>query len=336
MRVLRYALRRISLIVPVLLGVTLITFVLTRVMPGNPIDRITSDYVPQARIRELKREAGLEDPLYIQYGRYIRDLMKGDLGTSFITGLPVASQLAQRLPATFELTTYAMLVTVLIGIGMGMLAAVKRDGFIDHIVRVISVAGYSMPIFWLGLVLIFIFFFKLRLAPAPLGRISPNLPAPAKLTGLYTIDSIVQGNWTALVASARALMLPVVSLALPSLAPIARITRSEMVEALDSEYVRTARSLGLAKSTVLRCSLTNGLLPIVTMAANVYGFLLSGSVLVECIFAWPGMGQYAFSGIANSDYTAVQGYIILVSFAYSVLYLVLDILYTLLDPRVEY
>ncbi len=336
MRVARYAIRRVVLVIPVLLGVTFISFVLTRVMPGNPIDRITSVYVPEARIEELKREAGLEDPVYIQYLRYIGGLIKGDLGTSFITGLPVASELAQRFPATFELTTYGMLLTMLIGIGMGMLAAANRDGFLDHIVRVISVAGYSMPVFWLGLVLIFVFFFKLRLAPAPLGRIPPMVPAPADITGLYTIDSLVAGDWTALAASARALVLPVVTLALSSLAPIARITRSEMVEALDSEYVRTARSLGLPQPTVLRYTLRNGLLPILTMAASIYGYLLSGSVLIEVIFAWPGMGQYAFNAIVNSDYTAVQGYIILITFSYLSLYLVLDIAYSVLDPRVQF
>lgn len=336
MKVGRYAIRRVALFVPVLLGVTLISFVLTRVMPGNPIDRVTSVYIPQARIEELKREAGLEDPLYVQYCRYVSGLIRGDLGTSFITGLPVASELARRFPATFELTMYGMLLTVLIGMGMGMLAAVDKDGIIDHIVRVVSVGGYSMPVFWLGLLLTYIFFFKLGLAPAPLGRIAPNVAPPAKLTGLYTVDSLLEGNWTALVASAKALMLPVVSLALTTASPITRITRSEMVEALASDYVRTARSLGLPQSTVLRYTLRNGLLPIITMVASIYGYLLSGSVLVESIFAWPGMGQYAFAAIVNSDYTAVQGYILIVTFSYLILYLVLDVVNSALDPRVQY
>jgi ABC-type dipeptide/oligopeptide/nickel transport system permease component len=332
----RYAFRRVVLMIPVLLGVTLITFVLTRVMPGNPIDRITSVYVPAARIEELKREAGLGDPVYLQYAKYVGGLLHGDLGTSFMTGLPVATELVRRFPATFELTTYGMLLTVLIGTGMGMIAAVKRDGLLDQLVRVISVTGYSMPVFWLGLILAFIFFFKLGLAPAPLGRIDPGVAAPVKITGLYTVDSLLTGDWVAFVASTRALMLPVASLVLSSLAPIARITRSEMVEALDSEYVRTARSLGLPQSRVLRYTLRNGLLPIMTMAASIYGYLLGGSVLIETIFAWPGMGQYAFNGIANNDYTVVQGYIVLVTFTYLVLYLVLDIAYSALDPRVQY
>jgi len=169
-----------------------------------------------------------------------------------------------------------------------------------------------------------------------LGRIAHSVDAPAKFTGLYTIDSLLKGNWTALVASLRALILPVVSLALSSLAPIARITRSEMVEALDSVYVRTARSLGLPRSTVLGYTLRNGLLPILTMAASIYGYLLGGSVLIETIFAWPGMGQYAFNSIALNDYNAVQGYIVVVTFMYVMLYSVLDIVYALLDPRVQY
>jgi peptide/nickel transport system permease protein len=336
MRTVRYAFRRIALFIPVLLGVTLITFVLTRVMPGNPIDRLVSAYIPEARIEELKREAGLEDPLYVQYFRYVGGIMKGDLGTSFLTGRPVMGELVQRFPATFELTTYAMVFGSLIGIAMGMVAAVNRDGLIDHTVRVVSVIGYSVPIFWLGLLLTYVFFFRLRLAPAPLGRISPDVAAPAKLTGLYIVDSLIAGNWAALLSSARALMLPVASLAISALAPIARITRSEMVDALDSQYVKSAKALGLPRFTVLGYTLRNGLLPIMTMTASIYAFLLGGSVLIESIFAWPGMGQYAFNAIVNSDYTAVQGYILIVTFAYLVLYLLLDIAYSILDPRVQY
>ncbi len=336
MRVARYSLRRVLLMVPVLLGVTVITFVLTRVMPGNPIDRIASSYIPEARIKELKREAGLEDPLYVQFCRYVYRLPRGDLGTSFVSGLPVAKELRQRFPATLELTTYGMLISILVGVAIGVMAAANRGGIIDHAVRLIAVSGYSVPSFWLGLILIYGLFFKLGIAPAPLGRIPPQVSAPEEITGLYTVDALLTRNMPALLASAHGLMLPVLTLAFGALAPIARITRSEMVDALDSEYIRTARSLGLPRSRSLHYALRNGLLPIITMAASIYGYLLSGSVLIESIFAWPGMGQYAFNAIVSSDYTAVQGYIILVTFSYLFLYLILDILYSALDPRVTY
>jgi peptide/nickel transport system permease protein len=336
MGVKRYAIRRLALVIPVLLGVTLIAFLLTRVMPGNPIDRITSRYIPAARIAQLKIEAGLEDPIYVQYLRYVWNLMHGDLGTSFVTGLPIATELLQRLPATLELTAYALILAVVVGVGLGIVAATHRDGPIDHLVRVVAVAGYSMPVFWLGLILAFVFFYQLRIAPAPLGRIDPHVSAPQMVTGMYTVDSLVEGNWQAFVASARALALPVVSLALSSLAPIARMTRSEMVDELESEYIRTARSLGLSRARILGYALRNGLLPIITVAGSIFGYLLSGSVLIESVFAWPGLGQYAFNAIVSSDYTAVLGYIILVTFSYVGVYLVLDILYTAIDPRVRY
>jgi ABC-type dipeptide/oligopeptide/nickel transport system permease component len=335
-KVLRYAFQRLMLLVPVLLGVTLITFILLRVIPGDPIERVTSEFVPRARIEQLKKEAGLKDPLYVQYLRYTARLVRGDAGTSFVTGLPVTSELAEVFPATFELTAYGMLLTVLAGTILGVMAAVKRDSVIDHGVRAMAVAGFSIPLFWLGLILIYFVFFRLNLVPAPLGRIEPLVPSPSRITGLYTVDALLTGNWTALASSIRMLILPVVTLAASALAPVARMTRSEMIEALDSDYVRTAKSLGLSQKKILQQALRNGSLPIVTMIASIYGFLLSGSVLIESVFSWPGMGQYAFNAIGNSDYNAVQGYILFVTFAYVIVYLVLDLTYHVLDPRVQF
>lgn len=336
MKVLRYILWRLLLLLPVLLGVTLIAFLLLRVIPGNPIDRVTSDFVPQARIEQLKREAGLTDPLHVRYLRYIARLLRGDAGTSFVTGLPVTFELAEAFPATLELTTYSMILAVLAGIALGVLAALKRDSIVDHVVRATAVAGFSIPLFWLGLMLIYLVFFRLNLVPGPLGRIEPLVQPPIRVTGLYTVDALLGGNWTALVSSVRMLILPVVTLTASAVAPVARMTRSEMIDALDSDHVRTAKSLGLPRSKVLQQALRNGLLPVVTMIASVYGFLLSGSVLVESVFSWPGMGQYAFNAISNSDYNAVQGYILFVTFAYVLIYLVLDVAYHLLDPRVQF
>jgi peptide/nickel transport system permease protein len=335
MRVARYAIRRLALLVPVLFGVSVIAFLLLRVIPGDPVERMVSEFVPRARVEQLKREAGLTDPLPVQYGRYIGRLFRGDAGTSFVTGHPVAAELAEAFPATLELTTYAMLLSVVAGLGLGVMAAVRRDGVVDHAVRVLSVAGFSVPLFWLGLLLIYVLYFKLGLLPGPLGRIEPLVPPPARLTGLYTLDGLITGNWTALNSSTRMLILPVVTLSASAIAPLARMTRAEVLEALDSEYVRAARALGLAERMIRRKAIRNGLLPIITVIASTYGYLLSGSVLVESIFAWPGLGQYAFNAIANSDYNAVQGYILVVTVVYVLIYLALDIAYHALDPRVQ-
>jgi peptide/nickel transport system permease protein len=335
MRVARYAIRRLALLVPVLFGVSVIAFLLLRVIPGDPVERMVSEFVPRARVEQLKREAGLTDPLPVQYGRYIGRLVRGDAGTSFVTGHPVAAELAEAFPATLELTTYAMLLSVVAGLGLGVMAAVRRDGVVDHAVRVLSVAGFSVPLFWLGLLLIYVLYFKLGLLPGPLGRIEPLVPPPARLTGLYTLDGLITGNWTALNSSTRMLILPVVTLSASAIAPLARMTRAEVLEALGSEYVRAARALGLAERMIRRKAIRNGLLPIITVIASTYGYLLSGSVLVESIFAWPGLGQYAFNAIANSDYNAVQGYILVVTVVYVLIYLALDIAYHALDPRVQ-
>ena len=335
MRVVRYAVRRLLWLVPVLVGVSIITFLLLRVLPGDPIERMTSEFIPRARIEQLKREAGLTDPLPVQYVRYVGRLVRGDAGTSFVTGQPVTSELAEAFPATFELTTLAMALTIVLGLSAGVVAALRKDGVVDHAIRVLAVTGFSVPLFWLGLLLIYLLYFKLNLLPGPLGRIEPLVPPPARTTGLFTLDAALSGNWPALVSSTRMLVLPVVTLAASAIAPLARMTRAEVLEALGSEYVRAAQSLGLSRRRIVRQAVRNGLLPIVTTIASIYGYLLSGSVLVESIFAWPGMGQYAFNAIANSDYTAVQGYVLFVTVVYVLIYLVLDIVYHALDPRVR-
>lgn len=331
----RYVAWRVALLIPILLGVSVITFVLMRIIPGNPIDRLMSDFVPATRIEQIKRDAGLTDPLYVQYARYIAHLVRGDAGVSFMTGQPVASELVQAFPATFELTTYGMLLSVAAGLALGVIGALRRDAAVDHAIRTAAVAGFSVPVFWLGLVLIYVFFFKLGLVPGPIGRIEPAVAPPAHLTGLYTVDALLTGNWPAFVSSARMLVLPVVTLAASALGPVVRMTRSEVSEALQSDYVRAARSFGMPPRTIIGYALRNGFLPILTLIASLYGFLLSGSVLIESIFSWPGLGRYAFNAIANSDYNAAQGYILMVAFLYAAVYLVTDIAYHLLDPRVR-
>ncbi len=336
MRIMRYAVRRLLFVVPVLFGVSLITFILLHVIPGNPIDRITSIYIPEARIEELKREAGFADPIYVQFSRYMGRLIHGNAGTSFVTGRSVKSELSEVFPATFELTTLGILLAVVIGTPLGILAAVKRDSVIDHVVRVVAVLGFSVPLFWLGLLLIYFVFYLLNIVPGPFGRIEPLIEPPDHITGLYILDSLLTRNWETLISSIRVLILPVATLVASAMAPIARMVRSEMIEALDSDYIRTAKSLGLPRKTVLFWAMRNALLPNITMTGSIYGYLLGGSVLIETVFAWPGMGKYAFEAIANNDYPSVQGYILLVTFMYVVIYLLLDILYCILDSRIRF
>jgi peptide/nickel transport system permease protein len=332
-----YIARRLLLLIPVLLGVTFITFALTRIIPGNPIDKMISPLASQAVRDRVAEEAGLNDPLVVQYVRYIRDLLRGDLGDSFVTSHPVREDLASRFGATFELTTYAMLVALLAAVPLGVAAAVWRDRWVDHVSRIIAVVGVAMPVFWLGLLAIYFLFYRWHWLPAPQGRISPYLSAPEDITGLYTIDALLTGNWPVLRSSVEALIMPVGVLSFVVMAPLARITRSSMIEALDADYTRAARSLGLTEwSVVLRHAFRNALLPLLTMAAIVYGYLLGGVVLVEQIFAWPGLGRYVYNAITSSDYPAVQGFILYATTIYVLLFLVVDVLYSVLDPRVRY
>jgi peptide/nickel transport system permease protein len=333
---LTYAARRLLLLVPVLLGVTLVTFALTRVIPGNPIDQLVSPLASPEQRQQLIQEHGLDESILQQYVAYLRNLLHGDLGTSFMTSQPVLDDLTSRFPATLELTLYAMLVAIIVGVPLGVAAAVRANSWVDHLSRVVAVIGIALPVFWLSLTFVYIFFFKLHWLPAPYGRIDPSVDPPTHITGLWTIDALLTGNWDAFRSTAEALILPVGVLAFAVMAPIARITRSGMLEALESDYVRGARSLGLSSRTVVfRHALRNAMLPLITMIAVVYGYLLGGVVLVEEIFAWPGLGRYVFDAITSSDYPAVQGFILYATTLYVLLFLVVDLLYLAIDPRLR-
>lgn len=338
MRLARYALRRLLLAVPVLLGITFIAFALTRVVPGNPIDRVAGPYVSQERRAEMKREARLDRPFYEQFILYVRDLVvRRDMGTSYTTAQPVAEDLRERLPITFELTTVGMLLAVALAVPLGIASAAAKDRWLDQSARVISVVGVSMPVFWLGLVMLQVFFVKLDWVPAPMGRLSTLLAEPARVTGLLLADAALAGQWDVFLDAARHLVLPVFIIAFTAMAPLARITRSAMIESLESDYIRTARALGLpSRVIVFQHALRNALLPIITMTAAVYGYTLGGEVLVELVFAWPGLGTYAYNAILASDFPAIQGFILLVTLMYVFIYLIVDLLIAMLDPRVEY
>lgn len=336
-RVLFYSLRRLVFLVFVLLGTTFLAFFLTRLLPGNPIARVASPYASKAAKQAMMHAAHLDLPFFNQFYLYVVQVLHGNLGTSYTTARPVVADLAQRFPGSFELVFYGMILTIALAIPLGISSAVNRDGIWDHVGRVISVVGVSIPVFWLGIVLLQIFFAALGWLPGPEGRLAVSMSAPPHITGMYTVDAALTGNWATFWDAVRHLILPVFVLAFTGIAPLARVTRSAMIEALESDYVRAARSLGISQRTILwRHALKNAAIPILTITAAVFGFSLGGSVLVEAVFAWPGIGQYAYQAILGSDFPAIQGFILIDTTFYVLVYLILDIAIAMIDPRVDF
>ncbi|MGI9253261.1 MAG: ABC transporter permease [Thermomicrobiales bacterium] len=337
MRLLRYILRRLLFIIPVVLGAIFIAFLLTRVVPGNPIERVAGPYASDEELARLKSEAYLDRSVPEQFVIYIRQLLKGDMGVSYNTAQPVTEDLGERFPASAELVLYAMALAILLAIPLGVISAVKRGTWVDHLARVLAVIGVSAPIFWIGLVLLQIFYVRLEWLPGSQGRLPIGYMEPEHITGFYTIDAALTGNWPVLKDAVRALILPVVTLAVVSMAPIARMTRATMIDAMESDYVRTAKSLGLPNHRIIfEHALKNAMLPVLTLIAAVIGYAIGGEVLIELIYSWPGLGLYSYNAIMSADFPAVQGFIILATTLYILIYLLVDVITALLDPRVEY
>ena len=337
MRLLRYALRRLLLVVPVLAAALFLTFALTRIVPGNPIDRVAGPYVSNEQRAAMKHEAYLDRPFYTQFALYVRDLANGKMGVSYTTAQDVSKDLRQRFPASFELVSYAMLIAVVIAVPLGIAAAIRKDSWVDHVARVVSVLGVSMPIFWLGLILLYVFFFKYGWFPGPLGRTGSATSEFDDITGILTLDTLIRGDFAMFREVVKALVLPCVTLGFVVMAPIARFTRATMAEVLESDYIRTARSLGLPfRVVVFQLALKNALIGILTIIAAVYGYALGGEVLVEIIFNWPGLGLYSYNAILSSDFPAIQGFVLLVTLVYMAIYLILDLLTAAIDPRVKF
>ncbi len=337
MRIVLFISRRVLLVAPIMLGVSIVTFVLTHVLPSDPLYSMLGPYATAEEVEAKRGELGLDQPLLIQYGIYLNDLLQGDLGYAYRSNTPVIQDLAQRFPVTFELTTLSLALAILVGVPLGVQAAVKKDTWFDHLVRAVSVGGVSMPIFWTGVVLVVVFYSQFHLAPAPLGRLDPMMSPPRHITGMYSFDALVTGNWPVLRSGLEHLALPVLALGFASTAPIMRMTRSSMLEALSSRYVQCALALGVPFRTVVyRDALRNALLPVVTTIGLTFGWLLGGEVLVEVVFSWPGMGYYAVNSILNMDYAPVQGFVLLTAVTYMMVNLLVDVLYTVIDPRITY
>ena len=287
-------------------------------------------------VEQIRKKLGFDKPLVEQFFRYTADLAHGDLGSSLTTGQPVAAEIRNRLPASAELTLIGLIIAIVIALPLGVLAATRPGSLIDHLCRIITTAGVSLPVFFTGLVLVYIFYFQLGWSPAPLGRLDVFYSAPPTVTGFYLIDTLLVGDLEAFRSAFDQLILPAATLAIFSLAPIARMTRASMLSVLSSEFVRTARASGLSPKTVtVTYAFRNAMLPVITTLSMVFSFLLGANVLVEKVFAWPGIGSYAVEALIASDFAPVQGFVLTMAVLYVALNLVIDILYGVIDPRVR-
>ncbi len=331
-----FFLRRVSLVIPTFLGVTLLTFTLIRLVPGDPIELLVGERgIDPERHAQLRAELGLDKPLLEQYGIYISGVLSGDLGRSIVTKEPVLSEFLTLFPATIELAICAMTLAVLIGLPAGIIAAVRRGSVFDYSSMVVSLTGFSMPIFWWALLLIILFSGKLGWTPVS-GRMSA-LFWVEPVTGFMLIDSLLSDEDGAFVSAVRHLILPAIALATIPLAVVARMTRSSMLEVLNEDYIRTARAKGVSPFRVVSVhALRNALIPVITVIGLAVGVLFAGAILTETIFAWPGVGKWLVESVRRRDYPVVQGGVLLVATVVMTVNLIVDLMYGLINPRIRH
>ena len=330
-----FILRRLALLVPTLIGISLLVFLMIHLVPGDPAQIMLGERADAASIEALRLEMGLDQPFHVQFARYFADLLRGDLGRSFRTHELISTEIIERFPATCELTVAAMIIAIAGGIGLGVLAALARGKAADYVSMVAATAGISMPVFWLGLMLMLLLAVQFPLFPVS-GRLGASVQVEA-ITGFYLLDAILGSNWKGLADALWHLALPALTLATIPLAFIARMTRANLLEVLGEEYVRTARAKGLPpRLVVLRHALRNAFVPTLTVIALEFGYLLGGAVITETIFAWPGLGRWVFLAVQARDFRAVQGGVLLLATVFMVVNLIADILYACLDPRIRY
>lgn len=336
MRLLKYLLRRFLTIVPLFIGIIFIIFVLIRLLPGNPAYRLAGAFAYDEVVEALMEKMGLDKPIWYQFGIYLKDIVRGDFGKSWFTGQPVIQDLFLRFPATLELITYSLFVALVVGITLGVLSGVRPKGFFSKVSSGYGLIAGAIADFWAGLMIIFIFFYKLHWFPAPIGRLGLMTIPPPRITGILTFDSLISGSWEALGDSIAHLGLPVMTLGIVFAAPIMKMTRSSLGEVLNSNFIVQAKLLGLPRKIVSRYALRNALPPVITIIGFLYGFLLGGAVLVETVFGWGGMGQYVTLAISNKDYAAIQGFVIFATIFSLFVYLAVDLIYMMIDPRIEF
>jgi peptide/nickel transport system permease protein len=333
----RFVLSRLLAVPLVMVGVSLLVFVLMHVFLLDPARALSgqAQYTTQARMDQIRHELGLDDPLPIQLVNYYAHLAQGDLGRALFTSRPVVEEIGLRMPATIELTIASMSIAVVVGISAGALAAVRYHSFLDYLSTAVSLAGFSLPVFWLGLMLIALFSVRLGWFPTG-GRLDATLILP-RITGFILVDAVLAGNGKAFVSGVRHLAMPAIALSFYDVALLTRVTRAAMLDVISQDYIRTAAGKGLAgRAIIFRHALKNALLPVVTLIGLEFANLLGGAVLTETVFSWPGVGNLLVTAIQRADYPLVQGGVLLVSFGYVAINLIVDMLYAFLNPRICY
>lgn len=334
-RVLTYLAKRMLFVIPQLLGIILVSFLLVKSIPGDPAVLMLGPTATPDAIASLRAQLGLEEPLYVQFGIYVQNLLQGDLGTSWQTTRPVLEDLILRFPATLELVTLSLLLAILVGVSLGVFAARRPNGWVARVADFYGLSAGAIPDFWFALVLIFIFYTLLGWAPAPLGRMDMIVFPPPHVTGAYTIDSLIAGDFQAFRSALSHLVLPVLTLGLLNAGPILKMTQATMERMLESDFSRYEVLSGVPQRLVVRHALRNALPSIVTIISVLYGFLIGGAVLVEIVFSWGGAGQYAVQGVLNSDIYPVLGFVLFSAIFSLIVYIVVDLIYVLLDPRIS-
>ncbi|CAA9459615.1 MAG: Dipeptide transport system permease protein DppB [uncultured Rubrobacteraceae bacterium] len=318
-----------------MLGVSIVVFCMVRAIPGDPAQILLGQSATTSQVAEIRDRLGLDEPLPVQYLLFLKDAVRGDLGDSLVTGRPVTTELLVRLPATFELTAFAMLIAILVGVPVGVISAVRQYSLLDKFFSVLALTGISMPIFWLAMILIVIFGVNLELLPFP-GRLGPTT-AITSITGLVLVDSLLTFNFAGFWDGLLYLIMPAIALGTIPMAVVMRMTRSSMLEVMGEDYVRTARAKGVVPwRVVFKHGLRNAMLPTVTVIGLQAGLLMGGAIITETIFSWPGIGQIAYESVSRRDYAMIQGVVLYGAALFVLINLLVDVLYAVLDPRVRY
>jgi peptide/nickel transport system permease protein len=330
-----YIAKRLLQLIPVLIGVAVISFSLIHLAPGDPARTIAGEHASEQTIQALQEKYGLDRPIHVQFWIWFRQVLRGDFGRSIVSNEFVIKEILDRFPNTVELTMFSMLIAIVVGFIAGVISASKQYSVLDYTTMGVALFGVSMPVFWLGIMLMMIFSVFFRVLPIG-GRIDTMIPFQ-RITGFYILDSIIKGNWAAFGSTLKYLILPSVALATIPMATIARVTRSSMLEVLRQDYIRTERAKGLSERAVIyKHAVRNAMLPVITVIGLNFGLLLAGALLTETVFSWPGIGRYVVKAVQMRDYPVVQGCVLFFSFMFVIVNLITDILYVLIDPRIKY
>ncbi len=327
--------RRLIHTLPTLFGVAVVVFTLVRLIPGDPAEVLLGGFATPERVAGMRRDLGLDQPIPIQFGVWAKNLLTGDLGRSIMSQSPVTQEIGSRFPATLELTLLSTCFALLVGVTLGSISAAAQNSRLDLVTTIVSVLGMSIPIFWLGLMLLYLLGIWFQVLPIS-GRLDLSIPLH-RITGFILVDSLIQGNWTALVDGLKHLILPAFTLAVIPIATISRMTRTSMVEVLRQDYISAARAKGLMERVVLgHHALKNALIPVITVAGTRFGMQLAGAVLVEVVYGWPGIGRLIFDAIQKRDYPIIQGAILFIACMFILINFLTDILYAAVDPRIRF